>query len=534
MRPDLPATPGPPATDGGAARCAAGGSTGCTGWVRLRAADRCAVLVGVVVIALVTVPRLPPGICYGDPGDLQLASATLGIAHPPGYTGYVTLGHLLTLVPGVDPAYMVSLGVLAAGILAVVLGMLMQIRLGLNPWMAAAIGVALVAEPHVKPNLGAPEVYAPTLAFLAAAAYLLLKYSRVGRRRELLLAALLFGVALANRPPVAFALPFFVVAWLFARPKHEASWRVSLRRAAAGGACLLLPAAYAFGFLWVRDTPAAPYNYIEQYDREWNELPDRSDGPAARLRRIEWQASAAQFRYLMGNDWSGVRSKLRWLRHEVDPGSPISLGGMAGAVLLGMVVVATRSGPAVWLLVGMIAQSLIFVCAYRIYGQAADLLPMIWAGTVAAGMLLAPLFPRRLARPRLTIAAGLLAAACGWTLIEARSRPSDYWNHDATAFVEAVDLGTFPAGAVICSSWGTSPPLWYAQHVLTGRDDIRIINASSRRWQELIGPSPDRPVFYTDSRNRLPPGHVLTPYRKLWRLERADRARAGRTSTAGD
>ena len=83
------------------------------GWTRLTWSDRLAILIAVMVIAAVTVPRLPPGICYGDSGDLQTASATLGIAHPPGYAGYVTLGYLITRIPGVDPACLVSPGLVS-------------------------------------------------------------------------------------------------------------------------------------------------------------------------------------------------------------------------------------------------------------------------------------------------------------------------------------------------------------------------------------------------------------------------------------
>ena len=77
-----------------------------------------------------------------------------------------------------------SLACLAAGIAAICLGMLVQVRLGGNAWVAAVIGVALTAQPGVWKNLLAPEVYAPSLAFLAGSAYLLLKYGRRGRRRE--------------------------------------------------------------------------------------------------------------------------------------------------------------------------------------------------------------------------------------------------------------------------------------------------------------------------------------------------------------
>jgi len=62
----------------------------------------------ITAIAVATIPRLPPGIRKGDSGGIQLAAAALGITHPPGYGGFVSLGYLFTLVTGVDPARAVS------------------------------------------------------------------------------------------------------------------------------------------------------------------------------------------------------------------------------------------------------------------------------------------------------------------------------------------------------------------------------------------------------------------------------------------
>ena len=492
---------------------------GRSAWAKLTRADRLALLIAVAVIVAVTIPRLPAGVCYGDGGDLQFASATLGIAHPPGYTGYVTLGFLLTLVPWVDPAYMVSLGCLAAGVVAVWLCMLTQLRLGANAWVAGMVGLGLAALPRVWQNLLAPEVYAPSLAFLAGSAYLLLKYTRLGKWRDLLLAALLFGVAATNRPPVLFALPFFAVAGLPACVRWEGSWRRSASRLVAAAGCMVLPAVYALGFLWLRDTPQAACNYIEQYNAETRALPAADAGAGAGLRRVVWHVSAEQFRDNMGNTWGGVRSKLRWLRQELGPQQRATQVIVAAIVVLGAVIAGRRCGASVWLLGGMAAQSVIFVCMYRVYGQAADLLPLLWAVAVAIGAALSPLVPRQANRTRRLAVMGLLIVVCAWTAFDAAGRPREARAADATAFITAVDLATFPADAVICSSWGTSPPLWYAKHVLTGRGDIRIINAGARHWLRMIEDYPGRPVFFTDSRVRLPQGCELKPFRKLWRLE---------------
>ncbi|MCH7592399.1 MAG: DUF2723 domain-containing protein, partial [Planctomycetes bacterium] len=210
------------------------------GWAKLRRADWIAPGLAVVFISALAIPRLPPGVCFEDAGDLQLASATLGIMHPPGYAGYVTLGWFVSRVPGVDPAYMVSLACFASGLTAIWFCMLLQIRLGVSSWIAGALGLALTAHPRVWSNLLVPEVYAPTLALLAGAAYLLVRSVHRGVRRDMLLAALLYGLALANRPPLLFMLPFFLVAWWTARSRWNWSWRLWGVSLAIGAACLLL------------------------------------------------------------------------------------------------------------------------------------------------------------------------------------------------------------------------------------------------------------------------------------------------------
>jgi len=492
--------------------------------MRLTLAEQLPVLLGMGVLAAVCIPRLPPGICYGDSGDLQVASATLGIAHPPGYAVLVSLGYVLTRVPFVDPAYMVSLGCCAAGIITLGLAMLASIRLGLNAFVAVSIGVAMTSVPRVWENLLAPEVYAPTLAALAGAAYLTLRYAQLYCTRHLLLAALMLGIAIAIRSPTALALPFFGVAWWWSMRRREANRSVVLRRMTCALALLLLPYVYTIGFLWVRDQPHTPLNYIEQYNAEVRVVPCADAGPAAKLARVTWLLSGAQYRNLMGNNWHGVRSKLRWLAEDIAPqGWPVLLVGGA-IVLVGGVLIARRCGPMAWVLLGMAVQSVVFVCAYRIYGQAADLLPLLWVLMVAGGVALSWVFPRNAPGLGKQAAPIVLLAACGWTLLDSGNRPNVARDADATGFVRGVDLSTFPRDAVICSSWGTSPPLWYAQHVLADRPDLTILNARSENWVRMIAQYPGPEVYYTDAQAPRPPGYELAPYRKLWRLVPATQA----------
>ena len=87
-------------------------------WPRLRRLDRMVIVAVVATVVGVTYPRLPPGICFGDSGGLQLAALTLGITHPPGYPGYATVGYIASHIPGIDSVRAVTLGYWLSGIAA--------------------------------------------------------------------------------------------------------------------------------------------------------------------------------------------------------------------------------------------------------------------------------------------------------------------------------------------------------------------------------------------------------------------------------
>ena len=488
------------------------------------------ILIGltIAVISVVTIGRLPPGICSADSGGLQLACATLGITHPPGYAGYASLGYLFTLVPGVDPAYMVSLASWGCGLITLWLCILIQVRLGVAVGVACALALVLTAFPRVWSNLLVPEVYLPSLLFEAAAAYMIMAYAGDGRPRSLYLGAALFGFVLANRPPAVFAFPFFLVAaWLACR-RRGASLRASAARLALASAFGVLPGIYTVGYLWVRDAPDTPYNYLEQFNAEAGILPESEDGAAAKAHRIFWLVTGRQFGDKMGNTLTGVRYKLLWLRNELLPFPWEALQLMpyrlivaidAFAILtLGVVLAGRRCPVAMWLLAGMGLGSILFVCLYRVNGDAADILPLLFALTVLIGVAISPLLPARGNAWQRGVAVSLAIAALAATTVLAPARRKTGLNMDALPFLAELDMPSLPQDTVICSHWGSSTPLWYAQRFIYNRPDVTVINAPDSEWARLTEDLRELPIFGTD-----PPapeyGFAAEPYRNLWRLE---------------
>lgn len=167
----------------------------------------------------------------------------------------------------------------------------------------------------------------------------------------------------------------------------------------------------------------------------------------------------------------------------------------------------------------MAIASVVFVCAYRVHGQSADLLPFLFAGFVMCGVAISALLAWQTDRVRRFLAIGFLTVMCVVTVGDAPHRRHTGAKADATSFVAELDIQTLPKDAVICTGWRVWPPLRYAQCVLTKRSDIDIINADPKHWLWMIEGTEDRPVFFTRNFQEvrdLP----LTRYRNLWRLER--------------
>ncbi len=500
------------------------------GWPILRRLNWLPIAVACAVVTVAALPHLPPGICFADVGDLQLASATLGIMHSPGYAGYVTLGYLATRLTDIDPAYAVSLTCLASGIVALALCILIQVRLGVSPWIASAITLTLTDHKRIWTNLVAPEVYMPSLMFVAAAALGLIEYARSRSRKHLFIAAAMFGVALANRPTVVWMLPFFLAAWWVAGRRRHRSWRRSVNTALCAALFAALPGLYSLVFTWVRDTPQTTYNYVGEKNADLGILPYASEGWNAKAERVYWHVTAREFERNMDYTWRSVCSRLRWLYYEfflyriVEVlGVPLIIGPatffiVAPLPVLGGMMVYLRSRVGFWLLAGLAVGNVVFICTYRIHGPAADLLALLFSGAVLAGVMVSPLFPVGGGRFRQAVAVGLFALVCALTVIHGPRRGART-SADATSFVAELDMQSLPRDAAIYSPWGQSTVLWYAKYILSKREDIDIINSVPRRWRAKIEALPDRPVFAV--RDIYEPGElVLTRYRNIWRVER--------------
>jgi hypothetical protein len=482
-------------------------------------------------LAGVTIPRMATGVCYADWGDLQMASATLGIGHEPGFLTFVMLLHPLTRLPGVDPAFMVTAQCLAAGIAAIGTCILVQVRLGVPATIAAAVGVVLGVHPWVWLNLVQPEVYTTSWLLVMSATYLLLRYGEAGGAWRPRLAAFLLGVVIASRPMVLFIVPGFVIAAVVADRRRAFTPAVTARGVILCAGVAMLPLVGAAGYLILRDTPGTPYNYMESYARETAGLPPIDGGAVHKLRRSLWYVTAADHHEDIDLDGRRMRTKIRWISRWISPGVWIghgetgSLHVQTGLLLilavLGAASTLRKSPELVWCMAMTTLGSAGFVLLYRQSSIAADLLPILGCLAAFLGVALGRLL-RHL--PQLGCAAVgwlLLIGVCVWTGLRIPADKVRVAGMDALPFVEAARLPELPENAVVFASWTTYPPLAYARLFLTHREDIDVVMGHPDGFAERIRKrreSGDDSPMYAADWVAPPPGWRLEPHGALSRI----------------
>lgn len=452
-------------------------------------------LIVLTVAAVCTWSQLPRGICYSDSGGLQLAAATLGITHPPGYVVYTSFGFLASKVLPFDPAFSVTFCAWLMTLGAFALIAVFVKRWNASSWVAGAAALALLMHKNVRQNYLAPEVYGPTLCVMVAAVWLWAKYLRSNQLWVACVAALLFGIAWVSRPPTVLILPFLIVSFRMARGRFLPCGKKEWKCACAVVAMAIVPFVYSFGYLLTRDSPRAAYNYLDVYDAEHHELPSREAGIAERVERVYWHASATQFRESVHITFWGVVSKLRWVRNRLMPNQH-ALFALALLIAAIGVVRAWRSDRSLTLLVlGLAFSSLAFVCLYRVHDLAADLLPFVFAVGAFASVGLNVIVARLGERWSRWVAVGLFGAMVLATGAHNVIHREDFNAADALAFVSKADVENLPRDAVVMSEWYHAPPLWYAQHMNFERRDLKVLCFDRRRWGEVAAQFNGRTVF---------------------------------------
>ncbi len=455
-----------------------------------------------------------PGVAFADWGEMQVVPHVLGVAHPTGYPTYILLGWLAQLAPIGSVAFRANLlsAILVAATLATVV--LISVRLGVRPLIAAAGALALGVVGTVWAAATVAEVNPLHLLLVALILHRALVWEDRLAARDLAIGGLLIGLALGNHLLTLFIAPFVVgfVLWAGRRAILERPWIVLVP--VATGALGL--AVYLYIPLAAAASPPLAYNHPLTLD--------------AVLWLVTGEQFRSQFDFLSSKGPADFVASLPALWELLGARATplLPLLGLAGLPAL------VRRRPAF----GLTAIALLVLGGYlwASYLRLEHYLLVPWlllavSATVGVDSLADAISARWSGVRRLdagTIVGGVaigLVVLLGVRDLPAADRSGD---RSGPAFVDAM-FTALPADAAILTPWDASTALWYGQHVEGRRPDVLIVDDTNivyegwgtreRRIASLVC---ERPVYIL----RLADGD-LVPVLRSYHLEPVTSVRVG-------
>lgn len=178
----------------------------------------------------------------GESAELVAAAAVWGVPRAPGYPLWTGLGHLASLLPFGSLAFRVNLT--SALHHAIAVGAVACIAQHLSRSVAGGVAAALVLALSKSFLLGSlyAEVFPLNDALFALGLWLALRAGEDGSRRDLVLAAVTLGLALAHHELALLGLPA-IALMLGRRPERPGELALAASGAFVGSQLLLLLAA---------------------------------------------------------------------------------------------------------------------------------------------------------------------------------------------------------------------------------------------------------------------------------------------------
>lgn len=203
-----------------------------------------AAVVAFLVAALVYVRTLLQGVSVGDWAESQLVPARLGILHPTGYPLYTVLGKLFSMIPVGSVAYRADLlsAMAAAGLVGV--AVLIAVRLGVGPVIAAGAALCLAFTGTLWEEATFSEMNGLHLLLVALLLHRVLVWHAQRRDRDLVIGALLAGLCVSNHGLAITVVPLVIVFVLVDARREIASSPIMLVQAAGAFVVGLLPYLY--------------------------------------------------------------------------------------------------------------------------------------------------------------------------------------------------------------------------------------------------------------------------------------------------
>jgi hypothetical protein len=431
-------------------------------------------IVGLGFLALY-VATLSPDLLPADNGEFQMAAATLGVAHPPGFALYTLLAHLMTRLPvGATPAYRVNLLSAFTSTAALLLVWVTVYHLTGRKWAALTAVLALGTATTFWAQATTANIRSLTAVFAALAFYALIRWQTAVRAQQptadrwLVVLALALGFGLSHHVSLAF---IGLVCLTFIPVVDPAILRAPRRwwRPILAGLLGLLPLLY----FPLRANSGAP-----------GATPNLATLPGLAAHVLGLGFSGDFFAYTApGILWERLRVMGNVLTFQMSPWL------LAGAGV-GLALLLWRNRPLAWLLGGSFALHLFITATYRAPQTVEYMLPayvpLVICLGVAMGWLVGPqiaqisqmgeqsvksvqsvdkLFP--------ILAVGLLVTAVWQTI---HHYPSYRALHQSTYVRDAMEplLQDAPPDSIILADWHWATPLWYLQEVEGQRPDVTV------------------------------------------------------------
>ncbi|MEZ4645701.1 MAG: DUF2723 domain-containing protein [Chloroflexota bacterium] len=431
--------------------------------IKQRHAHHAAMAAGGIGFILLYIFTLAPDLLPADNGEFQLIAAQLGVAHPPGFTLYTLLAHLMTRLPlGATPAYQINLLSAFSSSATLLLVYLSVYRLTKRPLAGIIAIIALGTATTFWAQATTANIRSLTALFAAAMFYTLIRYAQEhaahtpqAADRYLVWFALAAGLGLTHHVSLAFiavvcALFILLIDRTFLTTPRR--WLRPFLAAAIG----LLPLLYL---------PLRAYAEVRGASPELATVSGFLNHALARGFRGDF------FYFITPGDlWQRTKVMGNVLTFQFAPWLLVGMG-------IGFVLLLWRERRLALLLGGSFIIHTFITATYRAPQTVEYMLPAY----VPLGILLGYAVGQwdfAAHRSWQTAVSNLFTAGMLVTAVAqgVQHYPSYAYLHtDTTArdYAQAI-LTAAPADSVILADWHWVTPLWYLQEIEAQRPDVSI------------------------------------------------------------